>query len=141
MFITNRVRGYDRDGSQVASGYFLCVFCDDKHNLFACVRYTRMEQFGNFMMGQIRIGTQKQVISGTYGEDGLPMDYDKILPENMKFLVPIPEDIKEIFWKGGLVGPALIEGPEAETMYKFGKTLLTAKQKKCDTRKSQPFWY
>ena len=133
MFVTNKRRGYDRSGSQVASGEFLCIFSDvkapgDEHlKLYAVVRSCSMSQFGHFMMGFVKIGGQRLTVSGTYGSDGLPMDLDKLTPENQrKYLTAVPKDLQDKFWAGGGHNSAGSEGPD---MFEFGKTLLLLKTK------------
>jgi len=70
MFITSKKRGYTRDGQQRAEGRFLALFCDrEQKNIWGIVRYARMTQCGQFMMGSMQIGSQQITMSGTYGDD------------------------------------------------------------------------
>ena len=136
MFVTNKRRGYDRSGSQVASGEFLCIFSDtkakgsewaDEHlKLYAVVLFCSMSQCGHWMMGSVKIGNQKLTVSGTYGNDGLPMDLDKVFPENRKHLSSVPKELQDKFWAGGGHNSAGSEGPDT---FEFGKTLLLLKTK------------
>lgn len=114
MFITASTRGYDRDGGQRASGSFLVVFNKDKE-LRACMRFVRMRQCGQFMMGSVKLGPFKVILSGTYGSDGLPKDPPEGLWEQ---LVPLPADLTETFWKGGGWNSA---GNEAPLMVEWAK--------------------
>lgn len=111
MFLSGQ-RGVTRDGQQRAQGRFLIVFCD--HNLrialdnggtawrlYACVRSVRLSQCGHFMMGSTRIGGTTITLSGTYGADGLPIDLDKLLLDDRKHLVAVPDALARIFWVGG----------------------------------------
>ena len=98
MFVTNKNRGYTRDGEQKASGKFLVVFCDDHHNLWGCVRHCVLTQCGHWMMGSVKIGSQRITVSGSYGGDGLPKDLSDVKEENRKFLTAVPADIAEKFW-------------------------------------------
>jgi len=128
MFIDNGKnkpkRWYASDGQQRAAGRFLCLFSDDNHNLWGVVRRCSMQQCGHFMMGSIRVGTQTLTMSGTYGSDGLPEDIEKVHEENKKYLTPVREELKKIFWKGGGWNSA---GAEAMDMHNWGKQIDTKK--------------
>lgn len=93
--------GYDRSGQQFARGQFLLLFSrlSDK-KLFACVRKVSMTQFGHFMMGFARIGSEKITVSGTYGSDGLTLDLNKY-EHLQKYLVEMPSEFFEMWSKGG----------------------------------------
>jgi hypothetical protein len=125
MFITSRRRGYDRDGRQVASGLFLMVFSRraNPHELRAAVRRTSMRQCGHWMMGSVRIGPCSLTVSGTYGDDGLPMDGDKLPDAVWDGLVTIPPELTEKFWKGGGWNGA---GREAGAMVVWAKAEVAA---------------
>lgn len=69
--------------------------------LYACVRHVSLRQFGHFMMGTAKIKGQSVTVSGSYGGDGLPMDYEKLTPEARTALVELPEDLANEFWAGG----------------------------------------
>jgi hypothetical protein len=122
MFITSR-RGYTRDGQQRAEGRFLALFCDKDHNIWGIVRYVRMTQCGHFMMGSMRIGSQQITMSGTYGDDGLPDDIEKISEANRKYLMPMPPDLVAVFWRPGNGGhnDAGAEGP---AMRDWGRIIM-----------------
>jgi len=125
MFFAGNRCWYSRNG-QLAQGWFLAVFCDHDHNLWGIVRFVKMSQLGNFMMGSMKIGSQKVTLSGTYGSDGLPMDLEKILPENRKLLCPVPPELKEKFWKGGGHNSA---GSEAFDMLEWGRSIMNPLKK------------
>ena len=121
MFVTSTRRGYDRDGAQVASGRFLALFCGrDQSKLYGVVRRCSMSQLGHFMMGRIKVGSQSMCVSGTYGDDGLPMDLDKVEEKNRRFLTLLPVDLTTTFWKGGGHNSA---GSEAGAMLTWGRLL------------------
>lgn len=69
--------------------------------LYACVRHVSLRQFGHFMMGTARIAGQSVTVSGSYGSDGLPMDYEKLTPLARAKLVRVPDELTEQFWAGG----------------------------------------
>ena len=61
--------------------------------LYAVVRFARLVQVGHFMMGSVRVGPDRIVLSGSYGSDGLPVDYDKLSPRaQARFTRLAPED-------------------------------------------------
>jgi hypothetical protein len=120
MFIESR-RGYTRSGEQRASGSFLMVFARGRE-LRALVRYVRMHQCGNFMMASIDVqsvsareanqagpygdvrrvfdGRYHVVLSGAYGDDGLPMS-EESYPGLWDHLHPVPGELVKAFWDGG----------------------------------------
>lgn len=70
------------------------------YDLFACVRKVGLKQLGHFMMGSFRIGGQSVTVSGPYGSDGLPLEYDKLNDKARSLLVPVPEDLARQYWSG-----------------------------------------
>jgi hypothetical protein len=62
------------------------------------VRTVTLKQMGHWMMGHATIGGREITVSGSYGEDGLPMSWDRGLWERG---VPLPEDIALMWAKGG----------------------------------------
>ena len=121
MFVTRKNRGYNRDGEWQASGRFLAVFCGkDQSKLYGVVRRCALRQLGHWMIGRIRVGSQTLTVSGTYGEDGLPLDLDKVEESNRRFLAPVPPELVEAFWKGGGHNCA---GTEAPAMHAWGLSL------------------
>ena len=69
--------------------------------LYAVVRHCVMSQCGHWMMGTINIAGQRVTVSGSYGADGLPMDYEDLAPAARSKVVEVPEDLAEVFWRGG----------------------------------------
>jgi hypothetical protein len=116
MFLNNRRSGYNRHGEQTASGDFLILFSSSPGGeIRACARFTRLHQFGHFMMGTVRIGKHRASISGAYGQDGLTKDPEKY-PGVWEKLLPVPQDLAKIFWKGDGWNSA---GKEAPDMHKW----------------------
>lgn len=64
----------------------------------ALVRYTRLVQFGHFMMGTVRVGNHKLTLSGSYGSDGLPMS---VSDEVYEAGVELPADLRKQWSEGG----------------------------------------
>jgi hypothetical protein len=121
--------GYDSDGAPTAKGLFLMVFEDpeskkSRPEIRACVRFVKMEQLGNWMMGTAKIASHEIVLSGSYGSDGLPMYLrhknvgEKVASHIWEHLVQIPKDLQEKFWEGGGHNCAGSEGPH---FHKWGK--------------------
>jgi len=118
MFITPTNRGYTRDSQQKSQGKFLILcapsFLDgDAKEFWGCVRYVKMVQCGHFMMGKVKVGSQQITLSGSYGGDGLPMDWAVIKPENRRFFRRLPEHLYEKWAHGGGWNSA---GNEASSM-------------------------
>lgn len=64
----------------------------------AIVRYVRMKQFGQFMMGTARVGKHKLILSGSYGGDGLP----KSVPDEVyEAGVELPQELYDAWSNGG----------------------------------------
>ena len=126
MFLTNSHRGYTRDGQQRASGRFLILFSHNKYKmademgldwrnipkdfrrtLYAHVCHVSMKQLGHFMMGEAKTlevqgkAWKHLIVSGTYGGDGLPCDYENLTSESRKKLRPVPPALADKFWQGG----------------------------------------
>lgn len=101
MFVSSRNRGCSREGLQVASGDYLMLFnrTPKRLELRAAVRFVALKQLGHFMMGDARIGEARVVVSGPFGEDGLPLDGAKLPDDIWSRLVPVPEGLAELFWK------------------------------------------
>ena len=80
----------------------------------ACVRQVALEQVGHYMMGTARIGGETFTVSGTYGDDGLPLSVPREVWE--EYGTPVPEDLYEAWNKGGGHNSA---GTEAEAMQEW----------------------
>ena len=91
-------------------------------NTFAVVRQVALKQCGHWMMGSANLNGKWHVISGGYGNDGLPMSI-AALPKDA---VPLPRELYEAWSKGqGHNGP----GSEASTLRKWAiETFLTRKK-------------
>jgi len=120
MFIKNVKGGYTRDGSQWASGYFLCLCHPSDSGIIpvsdypaqtrAFVCYARMSQLGPWMMANVKIIGHELTLSGAYGQDGLIMDVPRALWEKA---TQLPNELYEA-WKAG--GGWNSAGSEAESM-------------------------
>jgi len=146
MYIRPTISGYDSSGQQVARrGFFLLVFAHNKfkwseetgkhwrefppeleRELYACVRKVALRQLGHFMMGTARIAGQSVTISGAYGNDGLPCDYETLTPAARAKLTPVPPDLTKAFWKGGGHNSA---GREAPAMREWAERLIEGRIK------------
>ena len=74
-----------------------------------------LKQVGHFMMGIARDlpvshssydsengrNWKHLILSGTYGSDGLPCDYEKLAPSARAKLVRVPDYLTAAFWSGG----------------------------------------
>ncbi len=109
MFVAENGRGY-RGTEQIAWGWFLIVFTAPTEErldgtltsaaeLRAAVRYAHLAQCGHFMMGSVRVGAHRIVLSGTYGGDGLPCDCPTL--DLWERLYKVPPFLQRLFWSGG----------------------------------------
>jgi hypothetical protein len=64
--------------------------------IHAIIRRVALQQFGHFMMGSANILGEWHVVSGAYGNDGLPMVVDRI----PKDATSLPDDLAEAYWAG-----------------------------------------
>jgi hypothetical protein len=120
-FITNRVENgltenppvYCLKYCPVHSGEWKSMPAELNRKLYACVRHVSLRQLGHFMMGTARIAGQSVTLSGSYGSDGLPRDYESLTPAARAKLVEVPPEIAEVYWKGDGWNSA---GNEAPTM-------------------------
>lgn len=90
----------------------------------AFVRRVHLDQCGQWMMGEIKVGSHKQTIFGAYGSDGLPDDAPRWVWEAG---VPIPERIMTVWAKStsGHNGP----GDEAVAIRLWANENLKALRK------------
>lgn len=113
MFLTVTRSGYTTDGEQFTSGKFLLLLqppglAGGKQPIRALVRHCSLHQFGHFMMGRVRIKNQTIIVSGSYGQDGLP----KSVPDEIyKLGTLVPEELVEAWNKGGGWNGAGSEAP------------------------------
>lgn len=82
-----------------AHGHEYCTMPDIlDRKLYACVRHVSLRQSGAWMMGSARIAGQSVTLSGSYGDDGLPCDYEKLTPAARAKLTEVPAAITQQFW-------------------------------------------
>ena len=92
---------WDTNSGQHARGPFLILVCLEEgplEELRAFVRHVRLDQCGHFMMGDVTIGGVKLTLSGSYGNDGLPVTVNEKL---YCHAVPIPDKLFCLWNKGG----------------------------------------
>ena len=130
MFLKTSASGYDRHGQQFSRGKFLILFAHNeftwaeqngrdwsdfpaelKGKLYACVRHTSLHQLGHWMMGCARIADSSITLSGCYGSDGLPCDYEKLSEKARTKLIEVPAELATKFWKSEAHNDAGNEGP------------------------------
>lgn len=148
MFVTNSYNGYNRDGEQSAGGWYLIIASGKSggtipnprpnstptlERLYAAVRYVRMTQCGQFMMGRARVGDTRLVLSGPYGNDGLPEDYDNLTERARKEFVALTDEETIAFWYPEHAGHNST-GSEAPAMRLIGKRLLSERRAKMRRR-------
>lgn len=78
------------------------------------------------MMGEIWVQGIRVGLSGDYGNDGLPIDSEKLTKEAWDQLVILPQDLTDAFWKGG--GHNSI-GEEGQAMWVWANENLVALKK------------
>jgi hypothetical protein len=80
------------------------------------VRRVKMQKFGHFMMGDIRVGHYTEVLSGTYGQDGLICD---VPPAMYRHGVQLPSHLVKLWETStGHNGPGHEGQPIREWAYK-----------------------
>lgn len=112
---------YDAQGQQRHSqAPFLLLIDDDatKDCLYAIVREVAMEQCGQFMMGTARVYGHSLTVSGTYGNDGLPIHLDR-LPAKVQNkiraeMVRLPDELYAAWANGGGWNSSGREGPSMQ---------------------------
>ena len=104
MYLTNEGHTYYHGTEQRHTKAPFLLLIQDKNrnvgpnNFRAIVRKVALRQFGHFMMGIARIKNQSIIVSGTYGNDGLPINVDK---EIYDMGVDVPKDLYNLWNKGG----------------------------------------
>lgn len=78
-----------------------------RENTFAVVRKVALQQCGHWMMGRVNLGGEWRGVSGSYGNDGLPMSVKK-LPVDA---VALPPELYDAWNKGGGWNGAGSEAP------------------------------
>lgn len=139
MFLKTTSAGYTRYGAQYANGPFLLLWCGKPadRDMRACVRSVRLRQRGHWMMGVITLGGRRTSLSGSYGDDGMPLqapvgeyapgepygeggmyaggtrNYIPHLPLAVwNTLMPVPRELQDAFWAGGGHNGAGAEAPD-----------------------------
>ena len=102
MYIVQPRKGYDSGGQFSRRAWFLILAqpSDEKpcrNNVRAFVRKVSLSQFGHFMMGIARIHGYSIVVSGAYGNDGLPKTMMRSLWEKG---APLPDELYDA-WASG----------------------------------------
>ena len=142
MFITSKYSGYNQHGEQSAAGLFLILMtrkgdhgsCLAPGATRAVVRYVRMTQLGHFMMGSAQIGPERVVLSGGYGNDGLPTDVSDAAFERG---VDVPEDLM-IAWNTG--GGHNGAGSEADMFRQWAHAHMTQLRGKATLMRDRGNW-
>jgi hypothetical protein len=98
----------------------------DGRKLYGIVRHCSLRQFGHWMMGTINIAGQRATVSGTYGDDGLPMDYEDLTLAARAKLVELPKELCDKFWAGGGWNEA---GSEAQAMHDWAAKTFKSQSK------------
>ena len=120
MYIQARNRGYTSDGQQFCRrAPFLLLLQSGPWDspIYGAVRTVALRQYGHWMMGKARILGISYTVSGSYGNDGMPMFVDAI-PPDAKIL---PDDLREAWNKGGGWNSA---GSEAKAMAEWARKEL-----------------
>ena len=124
MYISPTETYYEYDGTQHSRrANFLVLASDNDNNLYAIVRKVALSQCGHWMMGKARIAGATYVVSGAYGNDGLPCDWDKdFTPAQQKRFTPVPAKIADAYWHASDPGWNSA-GSEAPTMRQWARTI------------------
>lgn len=99
--------------------------------LYACVRSVALRQLGHFMMGRANLGGSWVTVSGAYGSDGLPLDWERLTPKQRAAFVRVPEEVAAAYWHPEHQGHNGA-GSEADAMRAYGLTL--ARPRTCVSR-------
>jgi hypothetical protein len=122
MYIQPTRRYYDNAGQRIGRGYFLLLIQnkdDFVAPIKAVVRKVAMSQCGQFMMGYARVYGKTLIISGSYGNDGLPMQVDSEIYNKVK--LELPQDLVSA-WVNGSGWNGV--GNEAQAMAKWANENL-----------------
>ena len=105
MFLTPTQTYYSGTQQKAARAPFLILLQVERatigetcapSNTYAIVRKVALAQCGHWMMGAANIDGQWRTISGTYGNDGMPLTVDA-LPSDA---IAVPREIYELWNKG-----------------------------------------
>ena len=76
---------------------FIILLARDKE-LRLLVRKVAMRQVGHFMMGKANIDGRWIGVSGMFGNDGLPIDSDKVSDLAWESATPVPSELAFNYW-------------------------------------------
>ena len=130
MYIQNTPIYYRGDQQTVQRAPFLLLLQPNQatisescrpENTYAVVRQVALKQMGHWMMGRANLSGKWVVVSGGYGNDGLPMS----IPTLPRDAQPLPRELYDAWSNGGgHNGP----GSEASALRKWAiDTFLTKK--------------
>lgn len=143
MFFNGSTTYYDSSGQRAGRAKYLILandwstyICEDAEcsmsyqthshtrigKLYACVRKVAMRQCGQFMMGSARVGDSTIILSGPYGSDGLPEDYDKLSASSRARFTLVPDAIADLYWHPEHSGHNSA-GSEARAMVEYARVL------------------
>lgn len=91
--------------------------------LWGCVRFVRMTQCGQFMMGTAQVGSERITLSGPYGSDGLPKDWKRLSPAMRARFIPLTDAEAQAYWHPETPGWNST-GSEKDAMQAAGKRIL-----------------
>jgi hypothetical protein len=101
MYINRTGYGYYTNSGQAHTrGRFLLLLQTEEDSkvrrMRAIVRTVALRQLGHWMMGMANVGGRWVSVSGSYGNDGLPMHVDGY----PKDAIPVPDELYEAWNKG-----------------------------------------
>ena len=102
MYIKSTVCGYEY-GRQVARRQLFLLLIEgqgpNRDKIKCAVRKVALRQLGHFMMGRVRIYGDVLSVSGSYGNDGLPMRVPDAIYDRLT--VFLPQDLYDAWNNGG----------------------------------------
>lgn len=124
MYFNGSETYYSSDGEQRFRRAPFLILATSKpgDDLYACIRQVALRQCGHFMMGQARIADMRLILSGSYGSDGLPEDYDRLSIRAREKFVRVPDAISELYWHPEHTGHNSA-GSEARAMAAYARVL------------------
>jgi hypothetical protein len=111
MYLREGYRSGGQDGAAEARGQFIILFQEEwgpergpvspVAELRVLVRAVKMTEFGNFMLGRIKVKIPGRVdavaltLSGAFGGDNLPVNCPPALWDHVH---PVPQDVADRYW-------------------------------------------